>query len=293
MKKFLKRLEWINVAFLTLSPLFAVVGSVYLISNEAIRWPTVIFALGYMAATGLAVTAGYHRLFAHKSYEASGLVKLMMLLLGAAAFENSARLWSSDHRNHHKYVDTDLDPYNIKKGFWYAHIGWILFKRTTLNPHRNIADLDHDPLVRWQHRYYILIAIVMGFGVPALVGGLWHDALGGLILAGFVRVVLNHHFTFLINSLCHYLGGQPYSDRSSARDSWIPALFTYGEGYHNYHHTFPSDYRNGIRLYHWDPTKWFIRVAAWLGQATDLRRMEPEKIDFVKSRMDEKRSLLL
>lgn len=290
MKEFLKKISWGGTLFLGLTPLVSIAGLLFLWRYDAIRWPTVAFTAAMAIVTGISVTAGYHRMFAHKSFEAKWPIKLLFLLFGAASFENSALWWASDHRNHHKYVDTDRDPYNIKKGFWYAHMGWICFKRLK-EKRDNVLDLEKDRLVWFQHRYFLSISVLTGFVFPMAVASLWGDALGGLLLAGFLRIVLNHHFTFLINSVCHYYGRQPYSDRNSSRDSLIPALFTYGEGYHNYHHTFPSDYRNGIRPYHWDPTKWLIRTLAWMGQAYDLRRIANDKILQVRLRMDEKRLL--
>jgi stearoyl-CoA desaturase (delta-9 desaturase) len=121
------------------------------------------------------------------------------------------------------------------------------------------------------------------------IASLWGDIFGAMILAGFTRMVLNHHFTFCINSFCHMLGTQPYSDQNSARDSWFMALFTYGEGYHNFHHKFPSDYRNGIKNYHWDPTKWLIKLLSYLGLTHSLRQISDQKILLAKIRMDEKR----
>jgi len=283
-------IDWIIVGFLTVTPLVAAFGVYFLIQYGGIRWPTVVFSIFYTAATGLAITAGYHRLFSHRSYEASWPIKLVWLLLGAAGFENSALFWTADHRNHHKYVDTDLDPYNIKRGFWYAHIGWVLHKRKPIDM-SNVADLAQDPWVRFQDRNYVVIAFLMGFGLPVAIGLLWGDPLGALILAGFARIFLNHHFTFSINSICHMLGTQPYSDRNTSRDNWLPALFTYGEGYHNYHHTFPSDYRNAIRPYQWDPTKWLIRTLALAGLTHSLRRIDEKRILEVRRRMEEKRLL--
>lgn len=289
MKSFFKKISWESALFLGLTPLVGIAGFLFLLHYDAIRGPTVALAMVMAVVTGMAVTGGYHRLFAHKSFEAKWPIKVLLLLFGAASFENSALRWASDHRNHHKYVDTDQDPYNIKKGFWYAHIGWILFKRNIMPKRDNVSDLEKDPLIRLQDRYFLSLSVLMGFAFPMAMASLWGDALGGLLLAGFLRIVLNHHFTFSINSVCHYLGSQPYSDRNSSRDSLIPALFTYGEGYHNYHHTFPSDYRNGVRAYQWDPTKWLIRVMAWAGQAYDLRRISNEKILQVRLRMEEKR----
>jgi stearoyl-CoA desaturase (delta-9 desaturase) len=178
-------------------------------------------------------------------------------------------------------VDGADDPYDITQGFWYAHMGWILFKLDPEPPQDNVADLRKDPLVQFQTDYYVLIAVVLGFLVPAGLG-YWHagwvGALGGFLLAGVARVTVVQHMTFFINSLCHTVGDRPYSDRCSARDSWIMALFTFGEGYHNYHHEFQHDYRNGVKWWQWDPTKWSIWTLEKLRLVTGLRRVSEEKI---------------
>jgi len=279
----LKSLQWDNFLFVALTPIIAIGGCVFLARHDAIRWPTLALALLFAVVTGLSITAGYHRLFSHRSFEASPLLRWFLLVFGAAACENSALSWSRDHRDHHSFVDTDRDPYNIRRGFWFAHIGWIVFPR--IETTANVADLERDPIVMFQHRHLVIMSVLAGFALPMALASLWGDALGGLIIAGFARVVLNHHCTYMINSVCHYFGSQPYSDKDSSRDSWISALFTYGEGYHNYHHTFPSDYRNGVRAYHWDPTKWLIRVLAWAGHATDLRRTPNETITRARKRV--------
>ena len=289
-RAFLKKLDPVNTLFLAGTPILALVGTTYLIFIDGIRIPTLVLAFVMMILTGVGVTAGYHRLFAHKAYDANPLFKFLMLVFGAAAFENSARKWASDHRYHHKFVDTDQDPYNIKRGFFYAHMGWVCLKYTdTQVRYTNVPDLVSDKLVMWQEKYYVWIGVVAGYLIPMAIGALWGDALGALILAGFTRMVLNHHFTFCINSFCHMLGTQPYSDQNTARDSWFMALFTYGEGYHNFHHKFLSDYRNGIKNYHWDPTKWIIKAVSYLGLTLNLRQISDEKILLAKLRMDEKR----
>ncbi|MEO6875314.1 MAG: fatty acid desaturase [Opitutaceae bacterium] len=239
-----------------------------------------MFLIGCIA-TGLSITLGYHRLFAHKAFEARWPVRLLTLLFGAAAFENAALAWVSDHRRHHKHVDHQEDPYDISQGFWYAHIGWILFKLDPEAPLDNVADLRKDPLVRFQFNFYVPIAILVGFVLPTLLG-YWHGgaigALGGFLISGVARVTVVQHMTFFINSLCHTVGHQPYSDRCSARDSWLMALFTFGEGYHNYHHEFQHDYRNGVKWWHWDPTKWSIWTLEKLRLVTGLRRVSEEKV---------------
>ena len=237
--------------------------------------------LAFVIATGLSITLGYHRLFAHMSFQALWPVRLMTLLFGAAAFENTALAWVSDHRRHHKHVDHEEDPYDISKGFWHAHIGWILFKLDPEPPLDNVADLRKDPLVMWQSRFYLPLAITVGFLVPALLG-YWHagwiGALGGFLLGGVARITAVQHMTFFINSLCHTIGRQPYSDRCSARDSWLMAIFTFGEGYHNYHHEFQHDYRNGVKWWQWDPTKWTIWTLEKVRLVRGLRRVPEEKI---------------
>jgi stearoyl-CoA desaturase (delta-9 desaturase) len=215
------------------------------------------------------------------TFQASWPVRLITLIFGATAFENCALAWVSDHRRHHKHVDHDEDPYDISKGFFHAHIGWILFKVNPEPPWDNVADLRKDPLVMWQDRYYVAIAAGFGFGLPALLGYLHNGgigALGGFLLAGVARVVAVQHMTFFINSLCHTVGNQPYSNKCSARDSWFMAIFTFGEGYHNYHHEFQHDYRNGVKWWQWDPTKWTIWTLERIGMVTGLRRVPEEKV---------------
>jgi stearoyl-CoA desaturase (Delta-9 desaturase) len=233
------------------------------------------------AATGMSITLGYHRLFAHRAFAAHWSVRLLTLLFGAAAFENSVLMWGSEHRRHHKNVDHDDDPYDISKGFFYAHIGWLLVKIEPQPPFDNVADLKKDRFVMWQHRYIHLLAVVVGFVLPTILGGLWNGsagALGAFLLAGVARVVAVQHTTFFINSLCHTIGRRPYSSRCSARDSWIMALLTFGEGYHNYHHEFQHDYRNGVKPWQFDPTKWMIWLLSKVGLTRDLRRVPEEKI---------------
>ena len=237
--------------------------------------------LFFFIATGLSITLGYHRLFSHVAFQASWPVRLLTLIFGAAAFENSAMHWVSDHRRHHKHVDHEDDPYDISQGFWYAHMGWILFKLDAEAPLDNIQDLRKDPIFVWQDKYYTPIAVGFGLLLPALLGFLhsgWLGALGGFFLAGVARVTAVQHMTFFINSLCHTVGSQPYSDRCSARDSWIMAIFTFGEGYHNYHHEFQHDYRNGVKWWQWDPTKWTIWTLEKLRLVRGLRRVPEEKV---------------
>lgn len=290
-----QQIDWVPTLFLTLTPIAAVVATVaYFLTETFNPWFIAVFIFFYYAC-GLSITAGYHRLFSHKSYEANTLSKLLFLLFGAGAFQNSVKKWGTDHRIHHRYVDEDKDPYCIKKGFWYAHIFWMCLKsdlRETRLAKNYSRDFDKDPLIQWQDKYYVPIAITMGFGLPTFVGYLMGSWLGGFVFGGVLRMVIVHHFTFFINSLAHYWGRQPYTDTNTARDNGVLAFFTYGEGYHNFHHIFHADYRNGIRWYHWDPTKWMIKFMSYIKWAEKLKVTPEYEVFKARMIMAEKRLAL-
>jgi stearoyl-CoA desaturase (delta-9 desaturase) len=190
------------------------------------------------------------------------------------ALQNSILVWASGHRSHHQFVDDgDRDPYSASCGLWFSHIGWMLRRypsgETDLS---NVRDLKQDPIVAFQHKHYYVLAIGLNVLVPLALGWLHNDLWGVFLLAGVLRLVVSHHFTFLINSFAHAFGRQPYTDENSARDNGWLAFLTYGEGYHNFHHQFAHDYRNGIRWWHWDPSKWIICSLSWVGITKKLRR---------------------
>jgi stearoyl-CoA desaturase (Delta-9 desaturase) len=180
------------------------------------------------------------------------------------------------------FVDTEQDPYSAARGFFYAHVGWMLVKQDKSKSGTrdiNINDLTTDPLVAFQHKFYLPIAMFMAFVLPTLVCGLgWGDYWGGYFIAGVARLVFVHHSTFFVNSLAHWAGAATYTDGHTARNSIITAFLTLGEGYHNFHHEFPSDYRNGVEWWQYDPTKVFIWCLAKLGLAYDLIETPREEI---------------
>ncbi len=271
-------INWVNTLFLIISPIVAIGGTLALLLFGHIATATWIFAAVMLLVTGLAVTAGYHRLFSHRSFKAHWSVRLLFALLGAATFEGSVLEWSTDHRNHHRYTDTDKDPYDINKGFWYAHMGWLIRLDISKRDFSNVEDLASDPILRWQHKYYVVLAIIMSFILPMAIAALWGNILGGFVVAGALRIVVNHHATFCINSVCHIYGKKTYSEKQSARDNWVTALFTYGEGFHNFHHQFPIDYRNGLRFFHFDPTKWLVYGLSKIGLVNELKRVSQSRI---------------
>jgi stearoyl-CoA desaturase (Delta-9 desaturase) len=234
-------------------------------------WGVFVF---FLVANGMAITGGYHRLWAHRSYDAHWSLRLFYLLFGTMAMQNSVIVWCSGHRTHHVHVDdNERDPYSARRGFWFSHIGWMLRDYPSGRPDlSNVADLKRDPLLVFQDRHYVPLTVATHFGLPIAAGVVFHDFWGMLLLAGVLRLVWAHHVTFFINSLAHMWGSRPYNEENSARDNPVVAVITYGEGYHNFHHSFAHDYRNGVRWWQWDPTKWMIAMLHLVGLTRRLKR---------------------
>ena len=271
--KFNKKYNWRMVAVLTLLPLIGFIGTGFYIFFNGVVWQEPVLLLFFWFFSGLGITMGYHRLFAHKSYSTKPFIEWILMILGSLAFENTILKWSSDHRKHHDKAETEDDPYSITEGFWHAHIGWIL-KNTPedKNKIRGVKDLEKKSAIRFQNKYYFHIAILVGFVIPFLIGLSYNRPLGALLWAGFLRITLVHHATFFINSLCHYFGKRTYDFNSTARDSWFVSLFTFGEGYHNYHHKFQWDYRNGVTWFSFDPSKWIINTLSIFKLVKNLKK---------------------
>ncbi|WP_206486438.1 fatty acid desaturase [Thalassotalea sp. G2M2-11] len=273
---------WLNVSVFLITFLFAAVAVPYRAITHGFDSAEIIMAVLCFIYCGMSITAGYHRLWSHKTYQAHWSLRLIYALGGAFALQNSILHWSSDHRVHHKHVDNnDIDPYSAKRGFWYSHIGWMLreYQAHRYTNYDNVRDLQKDPIVCWQHKYYLVLTIGMNFGIPLLFGWLHGDIISSLLLVGVLRLVLSHHTTFFINSLAHIWGKQTYTEKNTARDNGFLALLTFGEGYHNFHHIFENDYRNGIRWWQFDPTKWLIKSCYYLGLTSKLRVSPEDKIE--------------
>ncbi|KAJ7339982.1 hypothetical protein DFH08DRAFT_783495 [Mycena albidolilacea] len=270
----LSELNWIAVFVLTLPPAVSFIGAYY----TKLRWETALFAVSYYFYTGLGITAGYHRLWAHRSYNAGKFLQYFLAIAGAGALQGPIKWWARGHRAHHRYTDTELDPYNAQEGFWYSHVGWMLLKPRRKPGSADVSDLSKDEVVRWQQKHYPLLVLVMAVAVPTLIPWLWGDARGGYVYAAFVRLCFVQHSTFCVNSLAHWLGQSPFDDKHTPRDHVVTALCTLGEGYHNFHHQFPMDYRNAIRWYQYDPTKWFIWCTKQLGFASHLKTFPDNEV---------------
>ena len=268
---------WSTVAGLLLIHLAGAAGAVWVVLNPSMA--TLVLAGVLYAVCGMSVTAGYHRLFAHRTYRPAAVVRWAHLALGAATFQNSALSWSADHRAHHADTDGIGDPHAVTRGAWFAHLGWLCRRREASADVSRLSDLWAVRSIRLQHRFYVVIAVGIGLVLPTIVAAQWGDPWGGLLVAGFLRVAVMLQGTFCINSLAHLVGTQRYDPHSSARDSHLTALLTFGEGYHSFHHRFPFDYRNGPRWWNYDPSKWLIWTLARMGLADKLRTASAGSIE--------------
>lgn len=289
----LKYIEFRSVFFLCLLPMITLGLVVHHLMYFELSWKVIALTVFYYYATGMSITAGYHRLFSHRTYEATWPARILFIFFGAGAFQDSIITWCTDHRYHHNYTDTEKDPYNAKRGFWFSHMGWMLSKETPVDEKKGemmTRDLRKDPWIMFQHKYYTAYALFSGFLTPALIGWCFGEAYSAFLFAGLFRTVMVHQYTFLINSAAHKWGKQTYGTKYSAKDNAILSFFTYGEGYHNFHHHFQNDYRNGVRWYDFDPTKWLIFSMEKIGLAHTLRQTDEHEI--ILARVDEDKRLL-
>ena len=267
----------------------AVLGLTFLVAITVVPWYGFVHGYStwawtffgiFLVLNGIGIGSGYHRLWSHRTYEAHPALKWLLALMGGMALQNSIIVWCARHRIHHKDVDdNDKDPYSIGRGFWFAHIGWMLrdYESGAID-YSVVPDLQRDPVAAWQHKWYWTLVWTTNLALPLFLGWLTGDVLGMFLLVGVARLVLSHHITFFINSLAHMWGTQPYTDENSARDQHFLALITYGEGYHNYHHLFQNDYRCGIRWWHLDINKWFISTCALFGLVKNRKRAPQFKV---------------
>ena len=263
--------KWAGVVLFAVLISCGVIGTPIYIYHRGLALSEILLFVFYFFATSFSITVGYHRLFSHVTYKTNDLVRFLLLFFGAATYEESALKWASQHRQHHQYTDTNLDPHNSTRGFWYCHIGWILFYKHAVN-HDNVKDLLQNKLVMHQHKYYDAWSLVAGILLPLGIGYATGHLLGAFVMSVCLRMFLVMNSAFLINSYAHMIGDKKFDSKASASDHWLGAIATNGEGYHSFHHKFPNDYRNGVLWYHWDPSKRCIYLLSQLGLAWDLKR---------------------
>ncbi|XP_030028979.2 acyl-CoA Delta(11) desaturase [Manduca sexta] len=255
---------------------------VYLCFTAA-KWQTVLFAyLSYVAAT-IGVTAGAHRLWSHKSFKAKIPLQVILMIFVSMANQRVTH-WVRDHRLHHKYSDTDADPHNAARGFFYSHIGWLFVKKHPEVKKRgkliDLSDLFSNPVLNFQHRYSKSFIPTVCFIIPTIIPVLfWGETLSNSWNLVIMRYVFNFHVFFLVNSAAHIWGNKPYDKNIMSTESKAVALATLGEGYHNFHHVFPWDYRSAeLRNTVLNYTKTFIELCAKIGWAYDLKTVPYEMV---------------
>jgi stearoyl-CoA desaturase (delta-9 desaturase) len=284
-----KKLDFPAVIALIFLPLTLIIlGTLYLIDYQLGWLEVLLFVSGYYISN-ITVGVGLHRLWSHDTYKTNKYVELILAAFAAGTLQGPALSWASNHFKHHTFTDTEKDPHtplkyeNRIKGFFWSHMGWMLAGNGSYKSIDRITmvKLGRNKILRWQLKHYWLLAIAMNTVIPAMVGYIF----GGTVLAayaGFLFIglgrALQQQVTFFVNSLCHFVGQQPYTKGTSG-DVWWLAILLLGENWHNFHHAFPSDYRNGAKWYQTDVHKWIIYLMSKCGLAWDLKRTAKVRVD--------------
>ncbi|XP_067938179.1 stearoyl-CoA desaturase 5-like [Watersipora subatra] len=280
------RIVWRNVVIFSILHLACVYGLFLIPSAKPLTW---LFNYVMFLVAAVSVTAGAHRLWSHRSYKAKLPLRIMLMLFNFAAGQNHLIEWCRDHRVHHKYSETTADPHNAKRGFFFAHVGWLLCKKhpdvIRKGKQLDFSDLYGDPVLRFQCRVYIPMTILMIFVMPTVLPWLlWNESLWVAYFLAITRYILTLNATWLVNSAAHMWGMRPYDKHISPAENVLVTIGAIGEGFHNYHHTFPNDYATsefGSRL---NFTTIFINLMAKIGWAYDLKTMSKEVIEARKRR---------
>ncbi|CAO1420630.1 unnamed protein product [Diamesa serratosioi] len=273
-------LVWRNIiAFIYLH--FGAIYSVFLVKS----WYTIIFAYTAGFASGFGITGGAHRLFAHKAYKANRKMRIMLMIFQTMAFQNSIYEWVRDHRAHHKFTDTNGDPHNATRGFFFSHIGWLMCKKhpdvKAKGSKIDMSDLEADPIIMFQHRNYMILMPIFCFLIPTLIPMFfWGETFkSSWYVASIFRYTVSLNVTWLINSAAHIWGMKPFDKDIKPTDTYIIGFLAFGEGWHNYHHVFPWDYKVSELPRYWcNFSIAFIDFFAWLGWATDLKTVSDEMV---------------
>lgn len=277
------KLVWRNIILFAYLHLAAIYG-VWLMFTSA-QWKTGLFAFALYQMAGLGITAGAHRLWAHRSYKAKAPLRFLLMLFNTLAFQDSAIDWARDHRVHHKYSETDADPHNATRGFFFSHVGWLLCRKhpdvKAAGSKLDLSDLRSDPILAFQHKYYLILMPIICFVLPTMIPIYCWGETGKN--AWFVATMFRYCFvlnvTWLVNSAAHKFGSKPYDKEISPSQNPTVALLAFGEGWHNYHHVFPWDYKTAeLGDYQLNPTTAFIDFFAKIGWAYDLKTVSHDVI---------------
>ncbi|KAM3913764.1 acyl-CoA desaturase-like isoform 1-T3 [Leptodactylus fuscus] len=275
------KIVWRNVILMSMLHIGALYG-VFFISSA--KFATLVWAVCCFMLSALGVTAGAHRLWSHRSFKAKMPLRIFLAVANTMAFQNDIYEWARDHRAHHKYSETDADPHNAMRGFFFAHIGWLLMRKhpdvIEKGKKLDLKDLHADKVVMFQRRHYKKLILVMCFIVPTVVP--WYFWGESLYTAFYVPCLLRYalvlNATWLVNSAAHMYGNRPYDKHINPRENKFVALGAIGEGFHNYHHTFPYDYTASEFGIRYNLTTCFINLMCFLGLASDCKRVSKETI---------------
>jgi stearoyl-CoA desaturase (delta-9 desaturase) len=265
------RLHYTNIFYIVSHHLLAIYALYTLPSMFSFRLVFEILLAAQLTGM-LGITAGAHRLWSHKSFEASWPIRLLFMVANSAAHQGSIYHWVRDHRMHHKHTDTELDPHSIQYGFWYSHMGWLFFRKNEKLREAarmiQMTDIENDSIVMFQHRNYFVLSNLFCFVLPTLYGWhMWNSLWIGYFYFGVLRWVLLLHATWCVNSVAHMWGTTPYNPRLSARQNTFTSIVAVGEGWHNYHHAYPYDYRASEFNWNseWNPTTIVLDCLSFLG----------------------------
>ncbi|EFA05209.1 acyl-CoA Delta(11) desaturase-like [Tribolium castaneum] len=271
-----REIAWKKVFFFVYLHLGALYG-LYLILTEA-SWLTCFWFYFLVQISTQGTGAGVHRLWAHRAYKATVPLRLLLTFYQTLTFQKDIYDWVRDHRVHHKYSDTEPDPHNASNGFFYSHMGWLMLKKTqcTIDKGKklDLSDLEADPIVMFQRKYYWYLAPVIALGMPAFVP--WYFWGERFVVSWYVcsmfRYCLTLHGTCLVNSAAHIYGNRPYDKNILPTQNLLVSYITNGEGFHNYHHAFPWDYKAAeLGSYYGNWSTAFIDFMARIGWAYDLK----------------------
>jgi stearoyl-CoA desaturase (Delta-9 desaturase) len=279
---------------LVVYPLFILGLGIWYGNTYGIGLFEILLFIGTYYLANISIGVGLHRCWSHGAYKLNKYVEFILAMLSAGTLQGPALVWCSDHYKHHTFTDKEGDPHsplkydNPFKGFFWAHMGWMLFDNDIKQIDRiTLTKLGRNKILRWQMKYYWQIAVYMNAVLPPVIGYVaggmtMHGAIAGFIFMGLARA-FQQQMTFCINSFMHFVGSTPYAI-STARDSWWLFPFVLGENWHNFHHAFPMDYRNGVKWYHPDIHKWIIWALEKLGLATSIIRTSDVRI---KAKLEE------
>jgi stearoyl-CoA desaturase (Delta-9 desaturase) len=248
-------------------PLLATVFAIVLLWQRAVHWSDVALLLTMYTLVALGVTAGYHRMLTHRSFQPHPVVKLVLLILGSMSLEGAAIDWAATHTKHHALADREGDPHSPVDGFFHAHVGWIFGDKIDVDMYCRY--LLKDPIVVFVSRTFLLWS-VLSLVIPFALGG-WT----GLLWGGLVRIFLTHHVTWSVNSVCHTFGKREFETNDRSRNEWVVGLLGFGEGWHNNHHAFPRSAFHGLHWWQFDLTGYVIWTLERLGLVRDVYRVPP------------------